>query len=95
MKELPIPPIAAADNDAMEIARVWIAQKNVQVILASQIWEDTAAWGLLLVDLAKHIANAFEQTRGEEYQSVLQRIREGFDAEWATATSQVTGGLME
>jgi hypothetical protein len=36
----------------------------------------------LLVDLARHVAQAYAQGEGADPAQVLARIREGFDAEW-------------
>jgi hypothetical protein len=49
----------------------------------------------MLVDLAEHVANAYEQTTGEYREGVLKRIKEGFDAEWSRATDDPTGGLLK
>jgi len=49
------------------------------------VWQDPSAWGLMLVDLARHAAESLRGrwTRRDE---VLFRIRAGFDAEWSTPT---------
>ena len=93
-KQLPIPPLVAQDERAIELARVWAAGGKQQVSLATGLWKDAASWGIMLVDLAKHVANAYEQTTGENRDRVLQRIKEGFDAEWAKQTDTPTGGLL-
>jgi hypothetical protein len=56
--------------------------------------DDPASWGIMLVDLAKHIANAYEQTTGRKRDDVLKRVKDGFDAEWAAETDEPTGQLM-
>ena len=91
MKELGIPPAAASDRNSAEIARVWIADGRQHVSLNTRAWKDPAAWGLLLVDLAKHVANAYEQLEGCDRQQTLARIKAGFDAEWDHATDEPTG----
>jgi hypothetical protein len=90
---LVIPPLAKADPQAIEIARVWLAAGNPHVSLRPDAWEDPAAWGLLLVDLAKHLALGYHQATGRDPDHTLKRIREGFDAEWSHATDAPTGGL--
>ncbi|MFM8583639.1 MAG: DUF5076 domain-containing protein [Planctomycetaceae bacterium] len=93
-RQLPVPPTAAGDVRAIELVRVWAAHGKQHVSLATSIWQDPAAWGIMLVDLAKHIANAYEQNEEMDYVNVLSRIREGFDAEWGTSTDGPTeGGL--
>ena len=83
LKELPIPDEAATSKDAIELARIWVAKGGQHVSLATGIWDDPAAWGLMLVDLMRHVASAYEETSGMERDAILARIRSGFDAEWS------------
>jgi hypothetical protein len=48
---------------------------------------------MFLVDLAKHVANAYEQTEGRDYSETLARIRIGFDAEWDAPTDEPSGHI--
>ena len=50
-------------------------------------WKDAGAWGLLLVDVARHAAQAYAN-EGEDPKVVLIRIRELFDAEWSAPTDE-------
>ena len=93
--ELPIPPKASGSPDARELARVWAAAGAQHVSLATGLWEDPAGWGLMLVDLMKHVANAYHQSSGQDQVEILARIKEGFDAEWKSATDQPDGGLVD
>jgi len=45
----------------------------------------------MLVDLARHVANAYEQLRGGSREEMLSRIREGFEAEWTHPTDEPHG----
>lgn len=92
--ELPIPPIAKSDLKAREIARIWGAGGKQHVALATGLWKDPATWGICLVDLAKHIANAYMQSEGRDYYDTLNRIREGMKAEWASPTDDPAGDLL-
>lgn len=89
--QLDIPPDAKSDPDAVEIARIWAANGKQHVCLRTGLWDDPFAWGIMLVDLAKHAANAYEQTEGRNRGEVLQRIKEGFEAEWQSPTDEATG----
>jgi hypothetical protein len=91
--ELSIPPVAKADRDAVEIARIWAAQGTQQVSLRPDIWDDPAAWGIMLVDLARHVANACQQSSGRDRRETLARIRAGFDAEWDAPTDEPSGHM--
>ena len=93
--ELPIPPAAQKDKKAIELARIWAAKGKQHAVLATKVWDDPAAWGTMLVDLAKHIANAYAQDEDMDYDEVLLRVKEGFDAEWESATDEPDGQVEE
>jgi hypothetical protein len=84
--ELPIPPAALKDAKSRELVRVWAASGKQHVSLATGLWDDPATWGIMLVDVARHLARAYEQTRGMDRDKALARIREGMDAEWSEDT---------
>ncbi|HRI62681.1 MAG TPA: DUF5076 domain-containing protein [Polyangium sp.] len=81
MKELPVPPVVRTDTRARELARVWAAHGEQHVSLDVSAWPDPGAWGLLLVDLAHHVANAYADSQGLDASEVLVRIREAFEVE--------------
>lgn len=83
--ELEKPFVAKYAESAKEIARVWIVDGKQQVALTRELWNDPAAWGLILVDVAREIAKAYEG-EGRDGAEVLARIRAGLDAEWAAPT---------
>lgn len=80
---LPVPDLAQADSNAIELVRIWAASGQQHVSIATDVWENPAAWGIMLVDLAKHIAESYE---GENSDRVLQQIKQGFDTEWSAPT---------
>ncbi len=92
---LPIPPDAAQDVQAIELVRAWASKGKQHVSLATGLWDDPASWGIMLVDLAKHIAIAYNQSEGMSQQDVLNRIKEGFDAEWGDPTDVPTGKIRD
>jgi len=85
MNELPIPPQVRDAKKAMELARIWIADGDQQIILSSNLWDDPAAWGLMLVDLARHISKAYA-VQGRDESVVLERIKKAFEAEYNSPT---------
>jgi hypothetical protein len=93
--ELPIPPQVNTDPKAIELLRVWAAHGNQYVSIAAKVWPDPAAWGIMLVDLAKHVATAYQQTTGKDYLTQLNLIRKGMNAEWDSATDEPTGNLLD
>jgi hypothetical protein len=86
--ELPLPPTLDQADRAMELARVWIVDGHQHVVLSPSLWDDPASWGLMLVDIARHVASAYKARMGRDRADVLQRIREAFDAEWSHPTGQ-------
>ncbi|MEK7793665.1 MAG: DUF5076 domain-containing protein [Candidatus Hydrogenedentota bacterium] len=81
------PPIALSNPDAVEVLRVWTAPGIGQQVTLRPSWQDPGAWGLMLVDVARHAAKAYEN-EGHDPQEVLARIRELFDAEWSSPTDK-------
>lgn len=86
IKELPVPPTSQMSEKAAEVLRVWInADRNMDVSLISAFAEP-AAWGILLVDIARHVARAYEGDGVCSQAEALGQIRELFDAEWDRPT---------
>src|SRR5215471_17437605 len=81
------PPIAQSNPQAVEVLRVWAAPGNPQQLALRTLWKDAGAWGLLLVDVARHAAKAYAQ-EGQDPRAVLARIRQLFDAEWTAPTDE-------
>ena len=94
MNALPIPAAVHADPSARELLRAWAASGAQHVSLAAGVWADPAAWGLFLVDVARHVANAYAQAEGRDAAQVMGRIREALDAEWDAPTDEATGRLV-
>ncbi len=83
--ELNTPPVADSNPDSFEVLRVWAAPGTSQQLTINTCWDDPAAWGLLLADIARHAARAYEH-QGLDRAEVLDRILEGFDAERSLPT---------
>lgn len=83
------------DSQSKELARIWAAGGKLHVSLATDMWDDPAAWGIMLVDIARHVSRAYKQTKGPDPEDVLARIRAGFDAEWTAETDKPEGGVAE
>src|SRR5262249_50632359 len=90
--ELPIPDAAKGDSDAVQILRIWIGGGSQPVSLKTGVWEDPAAWGLMLADLAKHVANAYAEG-GMDRAEALRRVYQGLQAEMESPTDEPTGGI--
>jgi hypothetical protein len=91
-KVLSIPPVAQRDKASFEVLRVWIAEQGQQVSIRSGAWDDPFAWGIVLADLARHIALAHEmQDEKIEKEAFLERLLEGFSAEIDSPTDEPEG----
>ncbi len=80
-----MPDTVLNDSEAVELLRVWASCGQQQISIATNVWEDPAAWGIMLVDLAKHIARSYDNIEDDE---VLRRIKQGFDVEWESPTDE-------
>ena len=89
--QLPIPAAAQRDPKSFELLRVWVADQRQHVSLRVGVWNDPAAWGLMLADLAKHIVSTYEQELAKDRLQTLQRIKAAFDAELESPTDTPSG----
>jgi Domain of unknown function (DUF5076) len=92
--ELKIPPSVASDSKACELIRAWAAHGGLHCSLNPGVWpEDKAAiaWGVLLSDVARHVADALTKTYALDKKATLSKIRTVFDAELARPTADTKG----
>lgn len=99
MNERPIPEAALVDKDAVEMLRVWIAKNRLHCSMKIGMYEETTsipeekAWGVILADVAKHVANALESGYGMNRTDSIQKIQDSFLRELAAPTSEAKGGF--
>jgi len=92
-KPLPVPPQAASAADSIELLRLWAVRESGQhIIVRHDAWKDPAAWGLALVDIARHVARAHAQ-EGKDEAEVFDRILVGFRAEIESPTDEAKGSI--
>jgi len=92
--QMPIPDAAKTDPRSVEMMRVWIAHEGHHVSLRTDIWDDPAYWGVMLADLAGHIANAYQQQTSTDRDEILERIRAYLDAEFDRPTDELEGKIL-
>jgi hypothetical protein len=80
VNELPAPPQAGQDPQAIELLRAWIIDSALQCVLQSDAFEEVDSWGEVLADLIYHIARAQRQ-QGADVAATVQRLREVIDEE--------------
>ncbi len=94
-KALAVPAAAERDRGSFEVMRVWIAEKGQHVSIQSGAWDDPFAWGIVLADLARHIAEAHRlQDRKVDPEKFLERLLEGFQAEIDDPTDEPEGEVV-
>lgn len=82
MDELKIPEGIEGDPNATEMLRVWIGNRDIHVSMLLGMWEEASnhdidereAWGELLGDLIRHIANGLTQSHDYNAAASEQRI---------------------
>ena len=89
-----IPDAAKVDPKSFELLRLWIANKEQHVSIDVGVWKDPFAWGIVLADLARHVANAYQQTQGFDRLETLQRIKLGLERELISPTDEASGEIV-
>lgn len=82
LNELPVPGPAAEDKRAREILRLWATGGKPRISIETDDEDGPAGWGIALVDLARHVAVAYEETGEMKGPEVLDRIKQAFEANW-------------
>lgn len=94
-RELLIPPAALDDPKSGELLRAWIANHGLHCTLNVHVWDDAGNWGIMLADVARHVANAKHDLDGSDRHEIVRRIRELFDAELDSPTDKPSGDFVE
>ena len=77
MRPLPHPPDAEKDEDSLEMLRGWVVDGDLQVSLASWVWQDEPAqWGRLQAESACHLADAIAADTGKSRTEIYRSISE-------------------
>jgi len=103
IRELNRPIGIKGDDRATEMIRVWLANDELNVSLFLGMWEDAAdskvderdAWGFLLADLTRHIANGMMQSHGWDFDQTRNRIRDAFLERYQIKGNTVEGTYPE
>jgi hypothetical protein len=91
--QLRIPEPARTDAKSFELLRVWVAHQDQHISMRTGVWDDPAAWGVMLADLARHIANAFEKFEDRDPLEVLEAIKAGFEGEMQSPARPIQGEI--
>lgn len=99
--ELPVPPAAQADARAVEMLRAWIAGGGLHCVLNVGHWDgrpgidEDVAWGKMLADVVRHLANARRHERGIEPGATVLRVFKALEAELGEPTTRHRGRFLK
>ena len=88
-KELAIPFAAHESGEASELLRAWIVDNGLHVSL-TRGFDDPGVWGVLLTDVARHVARIYETEGVCSQEQALDQIKAMLDAEWDGPTDAGT-----
>jgi len=96
MKTLVIPPAAQRDENSIQMLSAWVAEKGLHCSLNIGMWHrdgrsEAPAWGILLADTVRHIANAMQEAYGHDTSDTTAKILEMLHTELQHRTSDTTG----
>ena len=98
--QLPIPPDAVGDPNSVEMIRAWIANRGLHISLNIGVWRkqgisEEKAWGILLADVIRHVANAIQESEGLDQEDTIRAIKRQLDVELYEPTSPHRGRFVE
>ena len=98
MRTLVVPPAAQRDENAVQMLSAWIAERGLHCSLNVGMWEaeghnEAAAWGVLLADVVRHLANAIRAERGVNSATTVEAIVDSLLDELNKPTSEASGGF--
>jgi hypothetical protein len=74
MNELPAPPEAAGEAEAVEVVRAWVVRQTLHCALQADAFPEPGDWGVVLADLVQHIARAMQQQENIPAEQTIRRI---------------------
>jgi hypothetical protein len=91
-----VPKEASADPNSREVLRAWVANGGLHVSLwIPDAWDDPGHWGIMLTDVMRHLADAYQKNQGVDPKLTMARIREMIDAELKSPTGRPTGDFVK
>jgi hypothetical protein len=80
-----LPPDVVGREDAVEILRAFVVDQGLSISFM-RAFDEPDMWGLLLVDIARHAARAYEKEGVCTQDEAMDRILATFEAEIERAT---------
>jgi hypothetical protein len=96
MRTLVLPPAAQRDEDAIQMLSAWIAENGLHCTLNIGMWKaqghnEPEAWGVLLADVVRHVADAIQQDSGTPSADTIETVLASLTRELDEPTSKVKG----
>ena len=76
----------------------WVAENGLHCTLNIGMWQangrpEAKAWGIVLADVIRHLANAIEEEHGVRTDVTIENVLKALHAELEEPTSAVKGGF--
>jgi hypothetical protein len=99
LNERPIPDGALRDKNAIEMLRIWDAERQIYCSIRigtyhesmSMNIRESRAWGVILADVTRYLAQAIETAYSDDRTQVIQEIRDSYLDELDSPTSDAAG----
>jgi len=88
--ELAVPIEALGNPNAGEILRAWSVDGGLSVSLNPVAFADSGVWGILLVDVARHVSRALSNEGKGSAPEIMNSIMNAFESELARPTDMGT-----
>lgn len=100
VNELGVPQAAERDDQSWELMRVWVAERGLHCALKVGVYEsegigEERAWGIVLADAARHLADAVSSFTGRDRDAALSAIRLSMEDELNKPTSRKEGAFRD
>lgn len=77
------------DFEYKEILSVFTSLNDQKILIEKNVWPDPASWGILMVDLIRHISLSYGGNGDIQNDPFINRLRQGFDAEWQAPSDSI------
>jgi len=95
-RECQIPPEALTDPKRRELLRAWVANGSLHCSLSiPDDWPEPAHWGVVLSDVMRHVADAYQKRDGIEFGETIRQIQEQIAVLLDSQTRDVSGDIVE
>jgi hypothetical protein len=101
MKEMLIPPAAQRDDDSYEMLRAWVAEKGLHCSIKVGMYRNATnfkeedAWGILLADITRHIADAMNKKFKCNEDETINKVVKSMISELKFPTSEAFGDFLK